>query len=179
MRHLALQDDAELGLVGGDLYRRVEQRLVVHDASGLHAARGRDDDFRLGVVDANGKLVGGKTAEHHRMNCPEPRRSEHGDERLRHHRHVDDDAVALGYAFVGKHGGEGFDLVKKLAEGEGPLRSGHRTVVDERGLVSASLGDVPIEAIVGGVAFAADEPAAIESGLVVKHLVERLVPMDV
>jgi hypothetical protein len=38
---------------------------------------------------------------------------------------------------------------------------------------------VPVQAIVSGVAFAADEPAAIESGLVVKHLVERLVPMDV
>ena len=43
----------------------------------------------------------------------------HGDEGLRHHRHIDDDAVAFAHAFVGEHGGEGFDLVKKLAEGEG------------------------------------------------------------
>ena len=39
---------------------------------------------------------------------------------------------------------------------------------------SASFGDVPIEAIASGVAFAADEPAAIESGFVIERLIERL-----
>jgi hypothetical protein len=38
---------------------------------------------------------------------------------------------------------------------------------------------MPIEAIVSGVAFAAGEPAAIESGFLIEHLVERLVPMDI
>ena len=50
---------------------------------------------RLGVVDAGGELVRGEAAEHDGMDGADPRAGQHRDDRLRHHRHVDDDAVAL------------------------------------------------------------------------------------
>ena len=37
----------------------------------------------------------GKAAEDHRMDGADAGAGEHGEHRLRHHRHVDDDAVAL------------------------------------------------------------------------------------
>ena len=45
-RLLALQDQAGIRLVRRQRDRRVEQRLVVHDAAGLEAAGGRDDHLR-------------------------------------------------------------------------------------------------------------------------------------
>ncbi len=103
-RHLRpLQDDGVPGLVRGSLDRAVEQRFVRDDLGTLDAARGRDDQDRLGVVDAGRELVGGKAAEHHRMDGADAGAGEHGDQRLGHHRHVDDDPVALGR----RHGGPG------------------------------------------------------------------------
>ena len=62
--------------------------------------------FGLAVVDAGRELVGGKSAEHHRMDGAEPRAGQHRDHRLRHHRHVDDDAVALGDAEIAQDAGQ-------------------------------------------------------------------------
>ena len=59
--------------------------------------------------------VRGKAAEHHRMDGAEPRAGEHGDHRLRHHRHVDDDAVALADALVLQHGGKRRHLARSSA----------------------------------------------------------------
>ena len=67
------------------------------------------------IVDADRELGGGKAAEHHRMNGAEPRRRQHGDDRLGHHRHIDQDAVALDDAEIGENGGEDLDLVEQRA----------------------------------------------------------------
>ena len=88
------------GLCRDKLDRLVEQRLVRDDAAGLDAAARRQDDLRLAVVDAGRELLGREAAEHHRMNRADARAGEHRDHRLRHHRHVEDDAVALGDAEV-------------------------------------------------------------------------------
>ena len=70
-----LQDDAGLRLGAGELDRLVEQRLVLHDAAGLEPAACREDQLRLGVVDAGGELLGGKAAEHH-AECTAPIRAQ-------------------------------------------------------------------------------------------------------
>ena len=62
---------------------------------GLDAAGRRHDDLRLRVVDPRGQLVRGEAAEDHRVDGAEPRAGQHRDDGLRHHRHVDDDPVAL------------------------------------------------------------------------------------
>ena len=92
---LALQHQAGLRLVGRAGDRRVEQRLVGDGAAGLDAARAGDDELRPGIVDAGGELGRGKAAEDDGMHGAEPGAGEHRKNRLRHHRHVDDDAVAL------------------------------------------------------------------------------------
>ncbi len=90
----------------GVLDRRVEQRLVMHDAAGLDAAGRGDDELRLGVVDAGRKLRRREAAEDDGMDGAEPGAGEHGDRRLRDHRQIEDDAVALSDAVILKHSGE-------------------------------------------------------------------------
>jgi hypothetical protein len=68
-----------------------------------------------------------------------PHAGEHGKNRLRHHGHVDHDAVAPGYAEIFEHGGEGVYLVVQLAErvtGALPRFGGYE---DQRILVSPRL----------------------------------------
>ncbi len=93
--HRPLQHQHGLRLVAGQLDGAVEQRLVGDDAAGLDAARRRQDGGRLGVLDARGKLRRGEAAEHHRVDGADAGAGQHGDHRFRHHRHVDDDPVAL------------------------------------------------------------------------------------
>ena len=134
----ALQDHAGRRLVLGELDRLVEQRLIRDDARALDAAARRQNDFRLGVVDAGGELLGGKTAEHHRMHGADARAGQHREHRLRHHRHVDDDAVAFGDAEVAQHGAEQLHLGQHAAVSESLLGVGDRGIVDQRGLVVAA-----------------------------------------
>jgi len=94
----ALQDDAPLRLGLGHLDGAVQKSFVSDDALGFDAARGRYDDFGFGIVDARGQFIGGKSAEHDRMNGTNARARQHGDRRFGDHWHVDDDPVALGDA---------------------------------------------------------------------------------
>ena len=49
----------------------------------------------------------GKAAEHHRMDCAKPGAGEHRKQSLRHHRHVDDNTVALANAEIAERCGNG------------------------------------------------------------------------
>ena len=89
-----LHDDAGLGLVPRQLDGAVEERFVGDDAIDFYAARGGDDDTRLGVVDAPRQFARGEAAEHHRMHRPQARRRQHGNDGLGHHGHIDHDTVA-------------------------------------------------------------------------------------
>ena len=91
----ALQDEAGVGLVRREPDCLVEQRLVLDDAAGLEPAARRQDHLRLGVVDAGCELVGREAAEHHGVHRADARAGEHGDHRLWHHRHIEQDTVAL------------------------------------------------------------------------------------
>ena len=96
-----LQDDAGLWLDAGKPDRLIEQRLVLHDAAGLEPAARRKDQLRLGVLDPRRQLLGSEAAEHHRMYRTDPRAGQHRDDGFRHHRHIEDDAVALGDTEIG------------------------------------------------------------------------------
>ena len=87
---------------------------------------------RLGVVDAGGQLRRGEAAEHHRMDGADARAGQHGDHRLGHHRHVDDDAVALADAQVLQHAAQRRHLVAQLGVGVGARGLGDGAVVDQR-----------------------------------------------
>jgi hypothetical protein len=62
--------------------------------------------FGFGIVDAGGQFLGGKAAEHHRVDGPDAGAGQHGDGRLGNHGHVDDDPVALFDALVHEDAGE-------------------------------------------------------------------------
>ena len=88
--------------------------------------------FGLGVVDADGELGRGEAAEDDRVDRAEPGAGQHGDERLRHHRHVDDDPVALADAAGRERAGEPGHPLEQLGIGEGRLGAGDGQVVDDR-----------------------------------------------
>ena len=77
----------------------------------------------LAVLDAGGKLRRGEAAEHDRVDRADAGAGQHGDHRLRHHRHVEDDAVALGDAQVLQHAAERRHLVAQLGVGVGARAS--------------------------------------------------------
>ncbi|KTT90245.1 hypothetical protein NS44R_14900, partial [Mammaliicoccus sciuri] len=112
-----LQDDAGIRLGGGEADRFVEQRLVLDNAPGLDAAARREDQLRLGVVDAGRELLGREAAEHHAVHRADPRAGEHRDHGLRHHRHIEDDAIALGHAEILHDRGERLHLLQQLRIG--------------------------------------------------------------
>jgi hypothetical protein len=173
-----LQDEAGVGLVLRERDRLVEQWLVGDDAAGLEAAACREDHLRLGVVDAGGEFARGEAAEHDRMNRADARAGEHADRCLRHHRHVEDDAVAFADAEIAQHGGEHLRLGHQAVIGDGALHPGERRIVDDRGLLAAPGVDVAVDRIEAGVADAADEPAAVNSRRRVENGFGLFEPVD-
>ena len=174
-----LQDQTSVGLVRRERDRLVEQRLVGDDAAGLDAAARRQDRLRRGVVDAGREFVRGKAAEHHRMDGADARAGEHGDRRLRHHRHVDEHPVALADAEVAQHGGEHLGLGQQAMIGEDALGPGKRRIVDDGGLVAAPGVDMAVDGVEAGVADPAGKPAAINAGLGIEDRLRLLEPVDV
>src|SRR5207245_1607023 len=115
----ALEDDAGARLPRGELDRLVEQRLVRHDAVHLDAARGGDDQRRLGVADAGRQLMRREAPEHDRMDRADARAREHRDHRFRDHGHIDDHPVGGSDALASQDPGKAGDLVTQL-----PIREG-------------------------------------------------------
>ena len=106
--------------------------------------------FALRVVVAVGDGFRGEAAEDDRMHRPDAGAGEHGDRRLRHHRHVDRDAVALRDAERFQGVGEPADFAVQLLVGQ---RAGVARLAfpDDRGLVLPPGGEVPVEAVVADV----------------------------
>ena len=174
-----LQDQTGVGLVGRERDRLVEQRLVGDDAAGLDAAARRQDRLRRGVVDAGREFVCGKAPEHHGMDGADAGAGQHGDRRLRHHRHVDQHPVALADAEVAQHGGEHLGLGQQAMIGEDALGPRKRRIVDDGGLVAAPGIDVAVDGVEAGVADAAGKPAAVNAGLGIEDRLRLFEPGDV
>ena len=116
-------------------------------------------DFGFAIGDAVGDGRGAEAAENHGMDGADASAGEHGDGQLGNHGHIDRDAIA------GLHA-EGMQHVGKLADafvqfGESVLDG--RAVFGfphQRGFVSVFF-EVAVEAVVGDVEFAADEPFGV------------------
>ena len=148
----ALKDDAGRRLAPGEADGEIEQGLVFDDPARLDAAARGEHHLRLGVVDPRRQLLGGEAAEHHRMDGADARAGEHADDRLRNHRHIDQDPVARRDAEVLEHGAERRRLVEELTIGDRALGRGDRAVVIERRLIAAAGLHMPVERIEAGVA---------------------------
>ena len=175
---LALQHQHELGLVRRHLDRRVDERLVGDDPARLEAAGGGDHRLRPGIVDPDRELGRGEPAEHHRMDRPEPGAGEHRDERLGHHRHVDDDAVALRHPARRQRARQHCHPVAQLGVGQRGDRAGHRRVVDDRHPLAVTALDVTVDRVPAGVADPVRIPAEDRSAAVVQRPGRRLDPVD-
>jgi hypothetical protein len=134
---LALEDHAEVGLVVGHVDGGIEKGLVVHDAVRFDPAGGRDDRLRRAVVDPDGQFVRGKAAEDDRVDGPQPGAGQHRLQRLGDHRHVDDDAVALGDPLGLQRAGQAGHALLQLGIGDDVLGAGDGAVVDDGGLLAA------------------------------------------
>ena len=167
---IPLHDDAHAGRVLRRVQCGIEHRLVLHCAGGLDAAGGRDDDRRPGVIDPGGQFVRGEATEYDRVHRTDPRACQHGDHGLGNHRHVHHDAVALAHAQPREHPGEPRRLVQQFGVGICALRTGHRGVVDQCGLISPAVGDVAVQSVCARVQFGVGEPAVVRRVGVVEHL---------
>jgi hypothetical protein len=87
---------------------------------------GRHDDLGLGVLDARRQFGRGEAAEDDRVDGPEAGAGEHRDDGLRHHRHVDEDAIALLDTEVAQPAGEAGHLVEQRGIRVGLLGPGDR-----------------------------------------------------
>ena len=115
-----------------------------------------------------------ETAEHHRVDRADARAGVHRDDGFRRHRHVDDDAVARLHAVREQRIGEAAHVGVQLAVGHVAhvARLAHE---GDRGLVAALL-EMHVEAVVGDVELAVDEPAVVRRLRLVQRHGERLVP---
>jgi hypothetical protein len=95
--------------------------LVVYDSIGLFASSCSDDQFRIGVKDAEWELMGSKSSKYYGMDCAYSCTWELRDNTLYDHWHVDNDGIG-GFDFklseegVGKFGNSCGELL------EGDLR---------------------------------------------------------
>jgi hypothetical protein len=150
----------------------------MHDPGRLDAARGRDDHLRSGVVDPGRQLPGTESAEDDRVHGTQPGAGEHRDHGLGHHRHVDDDPVALRHAEPAQPAGEPGDLVAQLPVGIGTAGAGERAVVDQRRLLAPAGVDVPVHRVVAGVQLPVREPAVERLPVAVEDPRRRPRPVD-
>ncbi len=132
---------------------RLERARLAPSITGI----GGDDELGFGILATVGDGVGREAAEDHRMGHADPRARQHRDRELDHHRHVDGDPVALLEAEPLQHVGELLDLGEQLGVGDGERVAGLALpVVGD--LVPVAGLHVPVEAVVGQVELAADEP---------------------
>ena len=111
------------------------------------------------------------------MRSADPRAGEHRDNDLGNHRQVDPDHIALRHAEVLQRAGEALDLPEQLGVGDVALGAVLAAPVKRDALAAPRL-DVPVEAVVGDVELAADEPFVERRIGVVEHRVPLLKPVQ-
>ena len=90
-----LIDNSLLRFMGGNVDGFVHKRFVCQRFFPFDAAGGGYDDFRLGIVNADSQLIGGKTAENNRMHGTDTGAGQHRHHGLRDHRHINDHRIAF------------------------------------------------------------------------------------
>ncbi len=131
-----------------------------------------------GVLDPGGEFLGGKAAEHHRVHRADPRAGQHRNHGFRHHRHIEDDAVAFCHPEILHDRGERFHFIEQLRVSEFGDAACERRIVDQCHLVGASARDVAVERVVAGVDHTTGKPAAVGPQRGIEYLLRGLDPVD-
>jgi hypothetical protein len=113
------------------------------------------------------------------MHGAEARTRQHRDDGLRHHRHIDEHAVALLDSELPECPSKPRDLVPELSIRVGPNRAGDRAIVDERWLLPAPAIDVSVEGVITGVERASHEPTVEGLPRVIENTFPPAVPVDI
>jgi hypothetical protein len=175
---LAPEDDAVADFMARLLDGPIQERLVGDHPSGLDAAACRDDHDGFGVVDSCRQFVRREAAEDDGVHGTDPGAGEHGDQRLRHHRHVDDHPVALADAVLDHGARAAGGEVLELGVADAALGPGDRAVVNDSRLAAATGLDVAVHRIVAGVEPATLEPGVERGPAIVDHPLPFAVPMQ-
>jgi len=157
--------------------RLVEQWLVRHHAARLDAARRRQHELRLRVLDALRQLRRREAAEHHRVDGADARAGEHREDGLGDHRHVEEHAVAARDAGCGERTGDARDLLLELRIREAPRCAGDGALVEERCAFAVTRGDVAVHCVVAGVERRPREPGRAQR-IACQRTARRRVPVD-
>jgi hypothetical protein len=136
----------------------------------------RDNRRCSAIVDAIDQCLRGKSAEHNGVRRSDARARQHRDRQLGHHAHVDGDTIAFANAQRLQHVRALGDLAQQLLIGEGS-RIARLAFPQDGGFVLAPGGDVAVQAVVGNVQLAPDEPFG-EGQLPFEHAVPRLEPVQ-
>ncbi len=124
-----------------------------------------DDHLRRGVDDPRRHLARREAAEHDRMDRADPRAGQHGDDRFRDQRHIDQHPVALADAKRGQPAGEARHLVQHLGIGQLADRPGQGTIVDEGELRAAPIADMAVQRVPAGIGLGPREPLPAAVGI--------------
>ncbi|MNX75202.1 hypothetical protein D3C86_1066660 [compost metagenome] len=155
----------------------VQQRLVRHHLAAARAAVGAHHDLGRGVVDALGQVDGCKPAEHHRMHRADPGAGQHREHGFRHHRHVQQHAVAPPYAQFLEHRGGRVDLFVYVLPGVRPLLLHFGGHPDQRGLIALGR-QPPVDRVVAKIGRSAHEPLGEWRPRKIQYRLKRRIPMD-
>ena len=162
---------------GRAVQRVVGVLLEGNDAAAPVAAVGGYQQLRLRVVDAVAQRLGAEPAEHDAMGRADAGAGQHGDGQFRRHGQVDGHPVALPYAQALEAVGELADLPQQVTVGV-HLPVARLALPDDGGLVAPPVVDVPVDAVVGHVQLAADEPLGEGRAAPVQHCIPLPEPVQ-
>ena len=123
------------------------------------------------------RLARCEAAEHDGMNGTDACACEHREHRFRHHRHVDEHAVATRHSERTHHRGAAVHFGVKLRVRVGPGRVDLGRDIHERILVAA-FREMPVHGVVAEIGESAYEPPRERRSAVVEDALERRVPVD-
>ena len=175
VRQAALDDDGLHDLTRALILKRASDEVIErHVASAAVGGVGAEDGLGLGQLDPFGDRAGAESGEDDQVHRANPGAGEHQRDRLIVGRHVDRDAVAPVDADGAQRGGHALYVAQQLRVGVDALCA-VLVQADQRGPAAVAVGDLRVEAGVGEVGLAADEPA--EGGNLLGRPLENLVPL--
>ena len=151
--------------------------LVWHRLAVAHTGIGRHHHLRFGIVDTGGQRAGGETAEYHRVDSADTHRRQHGEDRFRNHRHVNQDTVAFLDILALQDGGHALDFALQFGPGVNTFFVGFGRNVNQRTIIR-TLGSVTIHRVVAEVSLTVHEPFDEGWTRKITDLGERLFPLD-
>jgi len=162
----------------GEINCFVQQRFVGNDLFHLDTTGCRENHFWLGIINPCSQLFCSKTTKNHRMHSATPGTGQHGNHCLRHHGHIDEYAISLGYSLPCQYAGKFCYLFLELAIGDGLFGICYRAVIDDCRLVSTAVFHMAVHCIVTSVQLTTLEPAIEWLVGIIQNLIPWLVPIN-